>query len=223
MKNLCKNNCPVTNSTKSTSRSFPQESNKNIRVISTTAESTIVTNALMKSAAKSAEQMVVSIDCEGMNLGRKGTLSLIQLATTSGEVFIFDVLTCPQMAKAGLKSLLESDRIIKIIHGCDGDAANLFAQFGIILRNVFDTQVAQTVLQCQDQGKSVHDVQPQSLNKLCELYNVPTNPLKHEVTKMYVSHSWYWAERPLSSVMLSYAAEDVLVLINEQLYGTIAS
>ncbi|XP_037048021.1 egalitarian protein homolog isoform X2 [Bradysia coprophila] len=201
MENLCENNCPkssISSSMNSTTPTCASQSNKNTRVISTTAES--------------------------MNLGAKGKISLIQLGTTHGEAFIFDVLTCPQMVTVGgLKPLLESDRVIKIMHDCRGDSANLFAQFRIVLRNVFDTQVAQTVLQRQEQGKQMYEMVDMSLNKLCELYNVPTNPMKDNVKKMYQTHPKYWAKRPLTSDMLLYAAADVLVLINEQLYGTIAS
>ncbi|KAG4079410.1 hypothetical protein HA402_008102 [Bradysia odoriphaga] len=224
MESLCENNCP--NSSISSSMNSPapkssSQSNKHSRVISSTAESKSVTDAIM---SNSGEQIVVSIDCEGMSLGPKGKISLIQLGTTRGEAFIFDVLTCPQMVTdGGLKSLLESDRVIKIIHDCRGDSANLFAQFRIVLRNVFDTQAAQTVLQCQEQGKQIYEVEDMSLKKLCELYNVPTNPLKDKVKKIYLRRPMYWAKRPLTPDMLLYATEDVLVLINEQLYGTIAS
>lgn len=227
MENVCKNNCPkfsMPSSINSTCPSSAPQSTGIIKVISTTEESVSVTDALMKRTNESAEPIVVAIDCEGINFGANGQLSLIQLGTTRGEAFIFDVQTCPKIVtEGGLKSLLESDRFIKIIHDCRGDSANLFAQFRIILRNVFDTQAAQTVLQCQEQGKSPYDVEDLSLNKLCELYNVPGNPMKDKVKQMYQIHPLYWAKRPLSSDMVLYAAEDVLVLINEQLYGTIAS
>ncbi len=193
----------------------------NTRVISTIKESVFVTDAIMNSAA--GEQIVVSLDCEGINLGVKGQLTLIELGTTRGEAFIFDVLTCPQiMTDGGLKQLLESDRVIKVIHDCRNDSVNLYTQFSTILRNVFDTQSAHAVLQYQEQGKQVYKVKNLSLNTLCELYNAPPNPMKDQLKSVYRRDQKYWARRPLSRDMLLYAAGDVLVLINEQLYATMA-
>lgn len=195
----------------------------NTRVISTIKESVFVTDAIMNSAGNSGEQIVISLDCEGINLGVKGQLTLIEIGTTRGEAFIFDVLTCPQiMTDGGLKTLLESDRVIKVIHDCRNDSVNLYTQFHTILRNVFDTQSAHAVLQYQDHGKQVYKVKNLSLNTLCELYNAPPNPMKDQLKSVYRRDQKYWARRPLSRDMLLYAAGDVLVLINEQLYGSMA-
>lgn len=195
----------------------------NTRVISTIKESVFVTDAILNSAGNSGEQIVVSLDCEGINLGVKGQLTLVELGTTRGEAFIFDVLTCPQiMTDGGLKALLESDRVIKVIHDCRNDSVNLFTQFHTILRNVFDTQSAHAVLQYQEQGKQVYKVKNLSLNTLCELYNAPINPMKDQLKSVYRRDQKYWARRPLSRDMLLYAAGDVLVLINEQLYASMA-
>ncbi|KAJ6646810.1 Egalitarian protein like, partial [Pseudolycoriella hygida] len=195
----------------------------NTRVISTIKESVFVTDAIMNSAGNSGEQVVVSLDCEGINLGVKGQLTLIELGTTRGEAFIFDVQTCPQiMTDGGLKMLLESDRVIKVIHDCRNDSVNLYLQFRTILRNVFDTQSAHAVLQFQEHGKQVYKVKNLSLNTLCELYNAPSNPMKEQLKSVYRRDQKYWARRPLSRDMLLYAAGDVLVLINEQLYASMA-
>lgn len=69
----------------------------------------------------------------------------------------------------------------------------------------------------------IYEVKNLSLNQLCEWYNVPSNQRKDDVKRMYKQDPNVWAQRPLNSDMLQYAAEDVLVLINEQLYGTMAS
>lgn len=227
LESLCENNCPKLNRTLSSPPisigPYASQSNQNTRVISTTKESMVITDTLLSIAISSDEPIVVSLDCESI-ANVNGKLSIIQLGTTHGEAFIFDVQTCPQIVKyGGLKSVLESDRVIKIIHDCRGDSHNLFAQFHIILRKVFDTQVAQVILQCQEQWMPIYEVDNLSLDKLCQWYNVPSNPLKDKVKQIYVKNPSYWAERPLSSDMLLYAAQDVLVLINEQLYGSIAS
>lgn len=112
-----------------------------LRVIDTIRESLFVTDAILKSGKN--DQVVISVDCEGINLGVKGELTLIEIGTTSGEAFIFDVLACPAiMSDGGLKALLENESVIKVIHDCRNDSVNLFNQFKVLLRNVFDTQVS---------------------------------------------------------------------------------
>lgn len=113
---------------------------QNTKVISNVKESTFVTDAILKSSLNS--QVVLSFDCEGVNLGAKGQLTLLEIGTTKGEAFIFDVLSCPEMiTEGGLKTLLESENVIKVIHDCRNDSGNLFNQFNILMKNVFDTQV----------------------------------------------------------------------------------
>lgn len=118
---------------------------QNTRVIATVNESQFVTEAIAKSATKD-EPVVISVDCEGINLGLKGELTLVEIGTVRGEAFIFDVLQCPNIVtEGGLKSLLENENVIKIIHDCRNDSVNLFVQFKVLLRNVFDTQVCLTL------------------------------------------------------------------------------
>ncbi|XP_055921597.1 uncharacterized protein LOC129952797 [Eupeodes corollae] len=195
---------------------------QNTRVISTIKESLFVTDAILKFAQKN-QSVVISVDCEGINLGVKGEITLIEIGTTRGEAFIFDVLTCPELVSdGGLKNLLEHDCVIKVIHDCRNDSVNMYSQFGVLLRNVFDTQAAHAVVQLQDSGKQVYKAKYISLNSLCELYNAPINPIKDQLKNVYRRDQKYWANRPLSRDMLLYAAGDVLVLINDQLYCNLA-
>lgn len=195
---------------------------QNTRVISTVKESLFVTHAILKSCYE--DQAVVSFDCEGINLGVRGQITMIQLGTTRGEAFIFDVASCPDMVQfGGIKQILESEKVIKVIHDCRNDSVNLFNQFQIMLRNVFDTQSAHAVLQFQDQGKQVYKVKNVSLNTLCEMYNATVNPMKDQLKNVYRRDQKYWARRPLTRDMLLYAAGDVLILINEQLYLNMAT
>jgi exonuclease 3'-5' domain-containing protein 1 len=61
------------------------------------------------------EKVAVSFDCEGINLGVKGQLTLFQLGTESGLAYIFDLITCPTLVSAGgLQHLLESENVTKV-------------------------------------------------------------------------------------------------------------
>jgi len=60
--------------------------------------------------------------------------------------FIFDLVAVDPKTRetvvSGLRQVLESDSIIKVMHDCGKPAAAVFYQLGIRLCNVFDTQVA---------------------------------------------------------------------------------
>lgn len=58
-------------------------------------------------------KIVVSLDCEGINVGTKGRITLIQIGTASGLVYIFDLFTSPNLI-GGLRTLLESPNVIKV-------------------------------------------------------------------------------------------------------------
>lgn len=61
----------------------------------------------------------LSLDCEGINIGVKGQITLFQIALPSGQAYIFDLITCPAIMSS-LQKLLESS-LIKVI--------NLFLKF----------------------------------------------------------------------------------------------
>ncbi|KAL1456858.1 hypothetical protein WDU94_001548 [Cyamophila willieti] len=110
---------------------------QNTKVITNIKESNTVVDELMKSD-------LVTFDCEGINPGIKGQITLFSIGQLSGQVYLFDLVTCPDIVSAGgLSKLLESENVVKVIHDCRNDSILLFEQFGITLRNVFDTQVRQ--------------------------------------------------------------------------------
>lgn len=167
-------------------------------------------------------KVIVSFDCEGINLGVKGQLTLLQIGTMSGQAYVFDLVTCPSLVQSGgVQKLLESNSVVKVIHDCRNDSVNLFNQFGITLNNVFDTQSAHAVLQYQDTGKPVYKVKNVNLNALCELYGAPCNPLKDQLKNVYRRDQRYWSRRPLSRDMLLYAGCDVLSLV-PQIYSAMS-
>uniref|UniRef100_A0A663EEP9 Exonuclease 3'-5' domain containing 1 n=1 Tax=Aquila chrysaetos chrysaetos TaxID=223781 RepID=A0A663EEP9_AQUCH len=88
------------------------------------------------------QQCVVSIAGDGVNLCRHGKLSWLEIATKS-HIFLFDIfLLGPQAFKNGLQMVLEDKNILKVMHDCRWISDCLFHQYGVLLFNVFDTQVA---------------------------------------------------------------------------------
>lgn len=80
------------------------------RVIANVKESLQIIEDVMKKT-----NVAISFDCEGVNLGVKGQLTLFQIGLASGQAYIFDLITCPSLVSAGgLQRLLESEAVIKV-------------------------------------------------------------------------------------------------------------
>ncbi|XP_030749258.1 uncharacterized protein LOC115877248 [Sitophilus oryzae] len=168
-------------------------------------------------------KVVVGFDCEGINLGVKGQLTLAQIATMTGFAYVFDLISCPEMIQAGLKRILESTDVIKVVHDCRNDSVNLFRQFNITLNCVFDTQAAHAVLTYQESGRPVYKAKSVALNALCEIYGASVNPMKDQLKNIYRRDQKYWSRRPLTREMILYASADVLSLINDKIYYPMVS
>ncbi|RWS15893.1 uncharacterized protein B4U79_13265 [Dinothrombium tinctorium] len=163
---------------------------------------------------------VIAVDCEGVNLNASGTLTLLQVAvmpsdkSSSANVYIFDLLLNPDFVSKSLKQLLESDDIIKVMHDCRVASSVLFFQYGIQLRNVFDTQVAHSVLQQQNYCNPTYKAKLVSLDSLCETYAGFTRNLRKDfLKKIYKRDQKFWNHRPLTEEMICFAAHDVFSLI----------
>ncbi|KAJ8047414.1 Egalitarian protein-like [Holothuria leucospilota] len=171
--------------------------------------------ASLKSRALQTPPLVVAMDCEGVKLGKDGPLTLLQLGTVEGEVFIFDILATPNkkdmFVNGGLKELLEDDKILKIIHDSRFDACALHFQFGVTLTNVFDTSTAFTTLwdQCNVSGEPRRP-------KLTSLLEVFAFKARHKTDSFIsqISNNQLFGKRPLSKQMLEYARDDALCLVS---------
>lgn len=83
---------------------------KRVEVVTKTKQCVSVVRYIM-----GLKDKIIAFDGEGVNLGPAGPITLLQFATTEEDIFLFDLLSCPQLIEeGGLKDILESDDIIKV-------------------------------------------------------------------------------------------------------------
>ena len=88
----------------------------------------------------------LGLNCEGVSLGRRGKICLVNI-TTPQMTYLFDVTVLgSHVFGAGLKTILESNSITKIIHDARTDSDALYHQYRVVLTNTFDTQVADVMV-----------------------------------------------------------------------------
>ena len=87
----------------------------------------------------------IGLSCEGKYLGRHGSLCWLAVSTDN-DVFLFDILSLGQDSfKFGLRSVLQDNKIIKIVHDVRFIHDCLVKQFDIKMNNVFDTMIGDIV------------------------------------------------------------------------------
>ena len=87
---------------------------------------------------------VIAVNCEGINLSSpsKGQITLVQVACSNGQAYLFDVITDPKIWIEGqLKDALQCNHVIKVFYDCRNVSAILMEQHQTDLCHVFDTQV----------------------------------------------------------------------------------
>jgi len=74
----------------------------------------VADETLAKSTAEILQRETrLGVDCEGVNVGISGEVTLIQIVTSDGEIYLFDVQVCPEIAPI-LKPILESSSVLKV-------------------------------------------------------------------------------------------------------------
>lgn len=150
-------------------------------------------SALTDIVRRLAKEPVLGFDLEADSMFHfKEKICLIQIAGQNG-CFIVDPLSITDASP--LDSLLSDPAIIKIFHGADYDVRSLFRDFGIAIRNLFDTELACRFLGYAETGLDT---------VLKKRFNVA-------LEKKYQKKDW--SQRPLPPEMIDYAAGDVRHLI----------
>lgn len=120
-------------------------------------------------------------------------LSLVQVATDRDR-FIFDMLAFDDHSALG--DLLQDEQVVKVFHAPDQDFDIFYHLFGVLPKNVFDTQIAAGVVGMDS---------VMGYARLCKkLLNI-------ELDKSMQTANWL--KRPLERRLLEYAIKDVDYLI----------
>eukprot|EP00928_Gymnodinium_smaydae_P076787 TRINITY_DN59871_c0_g1_i1.p1 TRINITY_DN59871_c0_g1~~TRINITY_DN59871_c0_g1_i1.p1 ORF type:complete len:508 (+),score=44.36 TRINITY_DN59871_c0_g1_i1:112-1524(+) len=166
------------------------------------------------------EQDTVALDMEGVDLGRRGRLSIVQVATQDGHVFFFDILKLGQSAfeEGRLRVLLQSESVTKIMFDCRADSDSVFYKHSVLLRNVCDLQVVDTLRRDDRKGRPQNSVlglmvclracsalPKDALSELDMLKSATKRQFEEQGTRV-------WEQRPLPTQLLKYAARDVQCL-----------
>lgn len=144
------------------------------------------------------KESTVGIHVNGARFGRRSKVNLLTVATPY-RVFIFDIQTLGELAfDKGLRNLLETKKIEKVIHNCRMLSDCLYHKHKVTLNGVFDTQVADITLTKQYYGEYPRCVR--SLSECCTKYlHLPENFVpKVQFRAGYIlMDSAKWLKRPL--------------------------
>ncbi|KAL0036742.1 hypothetical protein WJX79_008168 [Trebouxia sp. C0005] len=153
----------------------------------------------------------IAVGCEGQDVSKEGRLCLLQVYAAP-VCFIFDLVAINshtrETVSSGLREVLESNSIIKVMHDCEKPAAAVFYQLGIRLCNVFDTQIARGVLQhlAAVTGGELDGFESEiDLEDLLETYGLSL-PDCREFIRLNPKH---WVKRPLNHNIIEYAVAGV--------------
>lgn len=167
----------------------------------------------------------IAVDFEGIDLCRDGELCLIQCAQKddNGRVYLFDIVAMNKAAftEGGLKELLESSHVKKVIYDGRGDADALYHQFEVSLLNVYDLQICsvkrQETLECRP-DKFVHGL-GKAMNRFLEHdfhRSVDIQHVKKAGKELFAPEKGgsyeVWKVRPLHPDLIKYASLDVEIL-----------
>ena len=174
----------------------------------------IDTQASLELAMKDLRQhFVLGFDVEGTNLGRDGRVCLVQIATEE-MCYLFDILALGNRAfDGGLRDILVSRSVLKILHDCRKDSDALFHEYDVRLANIFDTQVVDQLIR-RNMAASMPPFVAGLATCLDQYLNFPESKLrfKESARELFRADADVWARRPIPDILLDYAACDVAFL-----------
>ncbi|XP_054421107.1 piRNA biogenesis protein EXD1 isoform X2 [Pteronotus mesoamericanus] len=161
------------------------------------------------------KQSVLGVAEEGANVCRHGKLCWLQVATNS-RVYLFDIFLLGSRAfNNGLQMVLEDKRILKVIHDCRWLSDCLSHQYGILLNNVFDTQVADVLQFSMETGGFLPNCISTLQESLIRHLKVAPKYLSflEERQELIRENTEVWFTRPLSPSLLKILALEATYLL----------
>ncbi len=150
-------------------------------------------DALEQAAEKLGRARRIAVDLEADSMFHfQEKVCLLQIASTQAT-YVVDPLELDDLEP--LKPLMADKRISKVLHGADYDIRSLYRDFGIRIRNLFDTELASRFLGIRESG----------------LEAVLKSRFDVRLDKKYQRKDW--SRRPLPGEMMDYAAGDVAHLL----------
>ena len=140
---------------------------------------------------KKTDEIAFDLEADSMYHFRE-KVCLIQIATPD-ETLVLDPLKLDDLS--ALKPVMADPCIRKVLHGADYDIRSLYRDFGIEVRNLFDTELASRFLGIRESGL---DAVLQDRFGVC-------------LDKKYQRKDW--SQRPLPEAMMDYGAGDVHYLL----------
>jgi len=167
---------------------------------------------------KLKQQKVIGVSMEGITIGRSGIVCWLGIGTMD-SVYLFDMcsLGLPGIQQ-GLADVLHNPDIIKVLHDCRFVSDALLHQYEVKIENVFDTQVAASIIELHTTG---------SFNKFVITLNRCLNDNLHfPIQTMFQSRirtghekedADKWKQRPLPQHLIEGAVFNVCHLRNLRL------
>lgn len=164
-------------------------------------------------------QRVIAIDMEGRNFGKKGIISLLQIAISTKEIFVFDVLAIGPSLFSGhaLLPILTDPEIVKLCYDCRCDAEALSSSYGIRVWGFYDLQIVYTLMFQNKQDpflKGLH--RAMKVPGIIETESLAEAHIsRKQATKKEFDQGNYLDrlfQRPIDHAMLEYSCIDVIHL-----------
>jgi len=161
------------------------------------------------------------IDLEGVNLGRVGTVAIMQmLVPPSPIVYLIDVHVLGAKAfevtmddNTSLKSILESKSVFKVFFDIRNDSDALYAHFRVNMAGVIDLQIIEYTTR-QPRGKFVNGL-ARCIEKDLP-YSSDWSLVKANGRRLFAPEVGgkyeVFLERPLAADIVKYCEQDVLLM-----------
>jgi exonuclease 3'-5' domain-containing protein 1 len=155
----------------------------------------------------------IGIDFKIVTLQNDEYLSFIIIATCS-RVFVFDLRNSSSiLLESGIKDLLESDSVLKVMHDIKRVSNVLAHQYSVNMRNVFDTQIAHAVLQHEKFGKPFNELRAISFLNLQRVY-YPQSIMMSDLSPRKLSQPINWHNCTMDNDVLLAASEECHTIVS---------